>query len=141
MDLPLLILSVPLSGSSTLRDKKRGKGVLCDQTYKFCFEPKYKVSGEHICALLTNHDVFAYHQALRKTSRAVRYFPSIRAVVNQMVRNMQRRAVLSTSSTDTALSGDGSGLLCFIRNTLNCACTWLCCSRKQSYFFHGGFLV
>lgn len=47
-------------------------------------------------------------KALRKTSRAVRYFPSIRAVVNQMVRNMQRRAVLSTSSTDTALSGDGS---------------------------------
>ena len=73
----------------------------------------------HICALLTNHDVFAYYQALRKTSRAVRYFPSIRAVVNQMVRNMQQRAVLSTSSTDTALSGDGSGLLCFICKTLN----------------------
>ncbi|KAJ7386177.1 hypothetical protein OS493_010570 [Desmophyllum pertusum] len=47
-------------------------------------------------------------KALRKTSRAVRYFPSIRAVVNQMVRNVQQGAALSTSSTDTAVSGDGS---------------------------------
>ncbi|KAL9967087.1 hypothetical protein ACROYT_G025250 [Oculina patagonica] len=47
-------------------------------------------------------------KALRKTRRAVSYFPSIRAVVNQMARNSQQRAALSTSSTDTSLSGDGS---------------------------------
>ena len=50
-----------------------------------------------------------YNQALRKSSRAVRYFPSLRAVVNQMVRNLQQGAVLSTSSTDTGLHGGGTG--------------------------------
>lgn len=48
-------------------------------------------------------------KALRRTNRAVEYFPSIRAVVNQMVRNVQQGASLSTSRTDTAVSGDGSG--------------------------------
>lgn len=48
-------------------------------------------------------------KALRRTNRAVKYFPSIRAVVNQMVRNVQQGASLSTSRTDTAVSGDGSG--------------------------------
>ena len=52
---------------------------------------------------------FFYNQALRKSSRAVRYFPSLRAVVNQMVRNLQRGAVLSTSSADTGLHGGGTG--------------------------------
>ena len=52
---------------------------------------------------------FLYNQALRKSSRAVRYFPSLRAVVNQMVRNLQRGAVLSTSSADTGLHGGGTG--------------------------------
>ena len=59
--------------------------------------------------MLTPCHALSHHQALRKTSRAVSYFPSIRAVVNQMTRNAQRRAALSTSSTDTALSGDGKG--------------------------------
>ena len=80
----------------------------------FILSQKNKVAREPICAVLTHYDVFDSNQALRKTTRAVKYFPSIRAVVNQMVRNMQQRAVLSTSSTDTALSGDRSGRLCFI---------------------------
>ena len=52
---------------------------------------------------------FFYNQALRKSGRAVRYFPSLRAVVNQMVRNLQRGAVLSTSTADTELHGGGTG--------------------------------
>ncbi|XP_073236866.1 cobalamin trafficking protein CblD-like isoform X2 [Porites lutea] len=48
-------------------------------------------------------------KALRKSSRAVRYFPSLRAVVNQMVRNLQQGAVLSTSSADTGMHGGGTG--------------------------------
>lgn len=48
-------------------------------------------------------------KALRKATRVVRYYPSLRAVVNQMVRNLQQGAALSTSSTDTTLFGDGSG--------------------------------
>ena len=52
---------------------------------------------------------FFYNQALRKSSRAVRYFPSLRAVVNQMVRNLQQGAVLSTSSADTGMHGGGTG--------------------------------
>lgn len=48
-------------------------------------------------------------KALRNTSRAVRYFPSLRAVVNQMVRNLQQGVALRTSSTDTALYNSGSG--------------------------------
>ena len=52
---------------------------------------------------------FFCNQALRKSSRAVRYFPSLRAVVNQMVRNLQQGAVLSTSSADTGMHGGGTG--------------------------------
>lgn len=76
-----------------------------------------KVTAQLGCGLIC--DAFYYLQALRKTSRAVSYFPSIRAVVNQMVRNVQLRAALSTSSTDTALSGDGSGIPWFIYKTLH----------------------
>ena len=88
------------------------------------FEPKEWVAKWYhcrvtLCCTQLICDVFAYRQALRKTSRAVRYFPSIRAVVNQMVRSMQQRAVLSTSSTDTALSGDRSSMLCLISRILN----------------------
>ena len=97
----------PCQVLAPLETKREEKETYAIKLIIFVLSQKHKVAK-------TNRDVFAYHQALRKTSRAVRYFPSIRAVVNQMVRNMQRRAVLSTSSTDTALSGDGSGMLCFI---------------------------
>ncbi|XP_074622219.1 cobalamin trafficking protein CblD-like isoform X6 [Acropora palmata] len=44
-------------------------------------------------------------KALRKTTRAVRYFPNLRAAVNLMVKNLRQGAELSTSSADTAVSG------------------------------------
>lgn len=48
-------------------------------------------------------------KALRKTTRAVRYFPNLRAAVNLMVRNLRQGAALSTSSADTTLSGNEAG--------------------------------
>lgn len=47
--------------------------------------------------------MIVHHQALKKTHRAVQYFPSIRAVVNQF----RSAAPLSTSSTDKATSSAG----------------------------------
>ena len=39
----------------------------------------------------------------------MRYFPNLRAAVNLMVENLRRDAALSTSSADTAVSGNETG--------------------------------
>lgn len=57
-------------------------------------------------------DLISYYsslKALNKTSRVVRYFPSLRAVVNQSRPLVYTSASLSTSSADKATVVDGQG--------------------------------